>query len=40
MKIGNEFLKLFLVLIEAAISNAYVLYRLKTMKFLIFLYFY
>ena len=32
---GNEFLKVFLVIIEIAISNAYVLYRLKTLKLII-----
>ena len=31
--LGNEFLKLFMILIDVAISNAYVLYRLKTIKF-------
>ena len=30
--LGNEFLKMFMILIDGAVSNAYVLYRLKTIK--------
>ena len=33
MKIGSEFLKAVLIMIDIAITNAFLLYRLKTVEF-------